>query len=174
MPGKLGILLRATFYRFQWRTPVKVEVGLFSQFLSPNRIQFNKNTSLGKSNFFSADGGSITIGNNFSTNINCHLNASVGGNINIGDNVLIGPNVVIRTANHNYNIKDLPINKQGHKFADINIENNVWIGANVVILGGVKIGEGSVIAAGAVVNRNIDPYTVSGGVPVRFIKKIES
>lgn len=115
-----------------------------------------------KTSLFSADGGSIEIGENFSCNVNCHINASVGGKITISKNVLIGPNVVIRTANHNFNQTDQLINQQGHNFNDIEIGENVWIGSNCVILSGVKIGTGAVIAAGAVVNKEVANNTIVG------------
>lgn len=53
---------------------------------------------------------------------------------------------------------------------DVIVENDVWIGCNVTLLCGVHIGRGSTIAAGSVVNRNIPPYCIAGGVPARFIK----
>lgn len=173
IPGKTGIITRSVWYRYQWKKPVDVRVGVLSKFITPGNIYFQVNASLGKFTFFSAKGGAIVIGKNFSTNINCHINASVGGEIKIGNDVLLGPNVVLRTANHNFNLKSKPINKQGHNYADITIANNVWIGANVVILSGVKIGEGAVIAAGAVVNKDVAKNTIVGGVPAREIKKIK-
>ena len=174
IPGKTGIITRSVWYRYQWKKPVDVRVGVLSKFITPGNIYFQVNASLGKSTFFSAEGGgAIVIGKNFSTNINCHINASVGGEIKIGNDVMLGPNVVLRTANHNFNLKSKPINKQGHNYADITIANNVWIGANVVILSGVKIGEGAVIAAGAVVNKDVAKNTIVGGVPAREIKKIK-
>lgn len=88
----------------------------------------------------------------------------------MGRNILVGPNVVIRTANHNFNDKDRPINEQGHNYANIKVADNVWIGANSVILGGVTIGKGAVIAAGAVVNKNVEPFTIVGGVPAKVLK----
>jgi len=111
--------------------------------------------------------GEIIIGDNISINTNVQIGSS-GGKIYIGDNVLIGPNVVIRAANHSF-ARNTLINKQAHTGGIIEIEDDVWIGANVVILPNVKLGKGSVVAAGAVVTKNIDPYTVVGGVPARKI-----
>jgi len=172
IPGKTGIITRSVWYRYQWKKPVDVRVGVLSKFITPGNIYFQVNASLGKFTFFSAEGGSIVIGKNFSANINCHINASVGGEIKIGNDVLLGPNVVIRTANHNFNDKNKPIYNQGHNYGNIIIEDNVWIGANSVILKNVKIGKGSVIAAGAVVIKNVKPFTVVGGVPAKELKKI--
>ena len=172
-PGKVGTLIRTLWFRYRWKNPANVRVRALSQFIKPKQIAFLGKTSLGKQAFFSADGGSIEIGENFSCNINCHINASVGGKITISKNVLVGPNVVIRTANHNFDNRDQLINQQGHNFNDIEIGENVWIGSNCVILSGVKIGEGAVIAAVAVVNKDVASNTIVGGVPAREIKKIK-
>jgi len=83
---------------------------------------------------------------------------------------MIGPNVVMRTANHNFLRTDIPMQVQGHLFGDINIEDDVWIGANVTILGGVNIGRGSIIGAGAVVTKNVPSMAIAAGVPARLIK----
>ena len=173
IPGKVGTLIRTIWFRYRWKKPMNIRVRPLSQFISPGDIEFLGKASLGKQAFFSADGGSIEIGENFSCNVNCHLNASVGGKITISKNVLVGPNVVMRTANHNFNKPKKLINQQGHNFNDIQIRENVWIGSNCVILSGVKIGEGAVIAAGAIVNKDVAKNTIVGGVPAREIKKIK-
>ena len=171
IPGKVGTLIRTLWFRYRWKKPINVRVRPLSQFISPRDIEFLGKASLGKQAFFSADGGSIEIGENFSCNVNCHINASVGGKIKISKNVLVGPNVVMRTANHNFTQPGQLINQQGHNFKDIQIGENVWISANCVILSGVKIGEGAEIAAGAVVNKDVTKNTIVGGVPARlFIK----
>ena len=115
--------------------------------------------------------GKINLGNDISVNQNVDINSSGGGIIEIGDDVLIGPNVVFRSSNHNWNSKEVPIRKQGNKIGDIIIENDVWIGANCVVLPNVRIGKGAVIAAGSIVNKNITPFSLYGGVPAKFIKK---
>lgn len=173
IPGKVGTLIRTLWFRYRWKKPINVRVRPLSQFISPRDIEFLGKASLGKQAFFSADGGSIEIGENFSCNVNCHINASVGGKIKISKNVLVGPNVVMRTANHNFNQPGQPINQQGHNFKDIQIGENVWISANCVILSGVKIGKGAIVAAGAVVNKDVAKGTIVAGVPAREIKKIK-
>lgn len=173
IPGKVGTLIRTLWFRYRWKNPASVRVRPLSQFINPKQIAFLGKASLGKQAFFSADGGSIEIGENFSCNVNCHINASVGGKISISKNVLVGPNVVMRTANHNFEDWDQLINQQGHNFNDIEIGEDVWIGSNCVILSGVKIGEGAVIAAGAVVNKDVANNTIVGGVPAKEIKKLK-
>lgn len=95
----------------------------------------------------------------------------------IGDDVMFGPNVTMITGGHRIDIPDRPMisitneEKLPENDQDIVIENDVWIGANVTILKGVTIGTGSVIAAGAVVTKDVEPYSVVGGVPAKLIKK---
>ena len=173
LPGKVGTFIRMIWFRYRWKTSANVKVRMQSEFIQPENMSFGKNVSLGKFAFFTAEGGRIIIGDNFSCNVNCHINASVGGKIIISKNVLVGPNVVMRTANHNFNKSEKFINQQGHNFNDILIGENVWIGSNCIILSGVKIGERAVIAAGAVVNKDVDKNTIVGGVPARVIKKIK-
>jgi galactoside O-acetyltransferase len=168
-PGKMGTLLRMLWFRYRWKNKKFIRVRILSEFIAPNNIEFGDKITLSKQTFMTADGGGIVIGNNFSSNINLHLNASVGGTIKIGENVLIGPNVVVRTANHNFSDISKPINLQGHSFADIVINDDVWVGSNCVILSGVEIGKGAIIAAGAVVRHNVAPYTIVGGVPAKKI-----
>lgn len=113
----------------------------------------------------------LTIGDNVSINNYSIITARVP--ITIGNNVLIGPFVMINSSNHQYNNPSVLIREQGHKCAPIVIEDDVWIGAHCCILAGVTIGKGSVIAAGAVVTKDVAPYSVVGGVPAKLIKKRE-
>ncbi len=115
-------------------------------------------------------GGAIALGNRVRINSNVEINASVNGCISIGDDVLIGPNVVFRSSSHSFARRDIPIAIQGHDAGITTVGDDVWIGAGATIVGNVEIGKGAVVAAGAVVVRNIDPYSVVGGVPARLIK----
>ena len=125
-------------------------------------------TSMGH-NYLYGDNGNIAIGDNLSLNTNVQIGSS-GGKINIGNNVLIGPNVVIRAANHGILRREL-IQKQAHEGGEITIGDDVWIGANAVILKNVRLGKGCVIAAGAVVNEDVKPYMIVGGVPAKVISE---
>jgi len=89
----------------------------------------------------------------------------------IGDYCAIGPRVSFETTGHGLFYEHG--NPRGSIYRDIEIKEGVWIGANVTILGGVTIGEGSVIAAGAVVTKNIPPYTLAGGIPARIIRNLK-
>lgn len=116
---------------------------------------------------FSTDyGQNITIGKNVFINSGCCFQDQ--GGIEIGDNVLIGQQVVIATLNH-----DLAVNQRENMFPKpVRIGNDVWIGAHATILPGVTIGNGAVIAAGAVVTKDVLSNTMVGGVPAKIIKKI--
>ena len=89
--------------------------------------------------------------------------------IEIGANCLIAPFAYFVDANHGIK-KNKLINRQELEAKPIIIHNDVWIGTNVTITGGVEIGEGSVIASKSLVNKNIPPYSIYGGVPANFIK----
>jgi galactoside O-acetyltransferase len=115
------------------------------------------------------NGGLIKVGNRVNVNTNVRIDAAEKGEIIIGNDVLIGPNVVIRASNHVYDRLDIPIREQGHSGGRIVIEDDVWIGANAVITPNVTIGKGAVVAAGAVVVHNVDPYDIVGGVPAKTI-----
>ena len=83
---------------------------------------------------------------------------------------------VLNNAGIHYHVFDdleQPISKQGLTKKGIKIHNDVWIAANCVILDGVEIGEGSIIAAGSVVAKNVPPYSVVAGIPAKVIKNRE-
>jgi len=109
----------------------------------------------------------VTIGDNTTLNRNrCILD-----NVIIGKNVSIAPNVVIVGSNHIFKDPEVLIKLQGSESKGIVIEDDVWIAANVTILDGVSIGQGSIIAAGSVVNKDVPPYTLVGGIPAKLIKE---
>lgn len=116
----------------------------------------------------------VSIGNDVSINKNCMFMCT-RAEIIIGDHVMFGPHVFMITGGHRTDIlgrfmdqisnnEKRPIDDQ-----DIILEGDNWIGANAIILKGVTIGEGSVVAAGAVVTKDIPPFTVWGGVPAKQI-----
>jgi len=109
----------------------------------------------------------VEIGDNSSLNVGVKVGGQCG--VKIGKDVLIGYNVNIVSENHEYRYPNIPIRKQGFFGAPIVIEDNVWIGANAVILPGVKVGKGVVIGANVVVTRNVAPYTIVGGIPVKYV-----
>ena len=117
--------------------------------------------------FYTDFGKNIKIGKNVFINSGCHFQDQ--GGITIGNDVLIGHNVVLATINHDL----APSQNRKNHYAPVTISNNVWIGSNATILPGVTIGEWAVVAAGAVVTKNVEPYTVVGGNPAKLIKTVE-
>ena len=116
---------------------------------------------------FNTDCGKNThIGERVFINSGCKFQDQ--GGIFIGNDCLIGHNATLCTINHNPD----PDHRGDMTFMPIYIEDKVWLGANVTILPGVTIGEGAIVAAGAVVTKDVEPRTVVGGVPARFIKKV--
>lgn len=117
--------------------------------------------------FYTAGGNEIRVGHNVFVNQNCTF-YDLGG-LDIGDDVMIGPNVNIITAGH-------PLEPSQRRAITIGkpivIERNVWIATGATIVGGVTIGENSVVAAGSVVTRNVPPNTLVGGNPARVIRAI--
>ena len=93
------------------------------------------------------------------------------GEIKIGKDVMIGPEVMFIATNHKIDRLDIPMNKQGDINKKIEVGNNIWIGARAIILAGVHIEDGAVIAAGAVVTKNVKKNTIVGGVPAVLIRK---
>lgn len=115
--------------------------------------------------FYTTDGQNIRIGHKVFINQNCTM-YDLGG-IEIGDEVMIGPNVSIMTASHPLS----PAQRRNGIIAkSVVIKNNVWIACGVIIIGGVTIGENSVIAAGAVVTADVPANTMVGGNPARIIR----
>ena len=117
--------------------------------------------------FYTDFGKNITIGKNVFINSGCHFQDQ--GGVWIGDGVLLGHNVVVATINHDLD----PKNNCKNHYAPVTIQDHVWIGSNVTILPGVTIGEWASVAAGAVVTKNVESYTVVGGVPAKVIKRVE-
>ena len=117
--------------------------------------------------FYTDFGKNITIGNNVFINAGCKFQDQ--GGITIDDGALIGHGVVLATLDHDID----PEKRQQLHPAPIHIGKRVWIGANAVVTKGVTIGDNSIVAAGAVVNRDVPANTIVGGVPAKVIRKIE-
>lgn len=115
----------------------------------------------------------LSIGNNVSIPRYAHIFCTEAP-LNIGNNIVFGPSPTIVTGNHRIDVVGKFIvdshDKLPENDKEVNIEDDVWVGANVTILMGVTIGRGSVIAAGAVVNKSCPPYSIIGGIPAKVIK----
>jgi len=111
----------------------------------------------------------ISIGARVRIGANCTLWAGPGtGRLILGDDVLFGPDVLVTCANYRFN-DGSPVTDQAMDEADVIIGNDVWLGAKVVVLPGAKIGDGAVIAAGAVVRSEIPPYAIAVGMPAKVV-----
>jgi len=92
------------------------------------------------------------------------------GHVAIGADVLVGPRVTILPENHVFRSVERTIKSQGVAREGVIIEDDCWIGSGSTILAGVRIGRGSIVAAGAVVTDDVAPFSVVGGVPARVLK----
>lgn len=120
--------------------------------------------------FVCDNGKNIHVGDNFLANYNVTILDIV--EVRIGSHVMIGPNTLITTINH-------PLTPMGRRknlgiTKPVTIGNDVWIGGNVTILPGVTIGNNCIIAAGAVVTKDVKDNTLVGGVPAKFIRELEN
>lgn len=146
LPGGIGSFLRRHFYGFGacGRDNLLME-GLWVEY--PHRL---------------------FVGEHCNINRGCFINA--GGGVTIGDWVLIGPHVTIYSQNHIFDAIDVPVSMAPDKRAPVVIEDDAWIGTNVVIVPGARVGEGAVVAAGAVVTHDIEPRSMVAGVPARHVR----
>jgi len=118
--------------------------------------------------FYSDFGENINIGKNVFVNHACTFMDR--GGITLEDNVLIGPKVNLITTNHPLN----PAERRSTISLPIVIKKGAWIGVGATILPGVTVGENSIVAAGAVVSKDVPNNTIVGGVPAKIIKSINS
>jgi len=147
-PFKAGIYLRRTFYK-----PFFREFGKGIVIHDNVHFKFPSETCLG---------------NRVQIAKNCLF--SGGSGLKIGNNVLIGAGTKIVTSTHNHDNLGISIIEQGLSFKPIVIKDDVWFGFNVVVLSGVSIGNGVIVGANAVVNKDIPDLSIIAGVPAKIIK----
>jgi len=172
IPTEIGVRLRYYGYKQLFKKTdgfFRIETGV--TILAFENISFGKNVSFNKNCYiYGHDNGEIKIGDNFSMNSNSQLGASFG-KIVIGNDCAIAPNCVLRASNHTFNNPTIPFRKQGHTYGEIIIEDDVWISSNCVVTANTTIGKSSVVGAGSVVTKDVEPYSIMGGVPAKLIKK---
>lgn len=193
IPGALGLFLRSRLYRHLLgaagrniifgtnvvlRHPHKVSIKdnviiddnsvLDAKGSDNHGIQIGQNVFIGRNSIIYCQNGDIEIGDNTNIGSNCQIFSS--GSVRIGSNVLIAAYTYLIGGGHRYDDPEIPILEQGRVAKGIVIEDNVWIGADVKILDGVTVGEGAVIAAGAVVAQDIPSYSIAGGMPARVMR----
>lgn len=147
VPGFEGMLVRWFFYRLLFRS-----LGKWPLIYPGAYITHSYGIKAGKS---------------FAINRGAQLDGR--GGLEIGDYVMVGPNAIIVSSEHIYEDLSRPMLTLGHRLKPTKIGSDVWIGAGAIVLGGVEIGEGAVIAAGAVVTRDVLPRNIVAGIPAKSI-----
>lgn len=108
------------------------------------------------------------------SNIGSYCYVGCSGFVSIGSGVMMGQRVNLLAENHNHERIDLPMKDQGVTRGSIIIEDDCWLGAGCSVLAGVRVGHGSIIAAGAVVTKDVPPLSIVAGVPARVVRQREA
>ena len=148
IPGGWGIIARYGLYKLLFK-----KLGKRCIIMEGVKILFPEN---------------MEVGDNCSINEHCYFHAR--GGIKLGNWVRLGPNIGFFTWNHGHSDPEKPIKQQGFILKPIVVEDDVWIGNNATIVQGVTIGKHSIVGAGAVVTKDVAPYSIVGGVPAKVIK----
>jgi len=165
------ILLRIVAHAFYYSCRVIRRLRLY--ILRPLFGAYGKNFRFDPDGQYSFE--NIHVGDNVSLGLRPTILTALSS-VRIGDNVMFGPEVTICGGNHRTDIVGCfmtDIRPQEKRLIDdkgVIIEDDVWIGTRAIILHGVKIGRGAIVAAGAVVTKDVPPYTIVGGVPAAVIK----
>ena len=168
IPTPVGLALRLAGWRWIFARCGSVRFGTGLSLTGCRGMRFGNNVRLGRGCFITATDGKLVLHDSVALSPYVHVGADAG-RIEIGAHTAVGPGTVIRAANHCTARQDVPMMYQGHVPGEIVIEEDVWIGANCVITPDVRIGRGAVVGAGAVVTRNVAPFSIVGGVPARLI-----
>lgn len=154
IPFRPGNIIRQIYFKLKLRRNMgqNVQINNKVSFPSPDLLKIHDNVSIMS---------------------NVLLGYGVGGKIILKEGALVGHDVTFINNMHEYNNKNKPVQNQGYKMPheDIEIGKNTWIGTRAIIMPGVKIGDYSIIGAGAVVTKSIPANSVAVGVPARVIKK---
>ena len=168
IPTPVGLALRLAGWRWLFARCGSVRFSTGLSLAGCLGMCLGSNVRLGRGCFITATDGELVLHDNVALSPYVHVGADAG-RIEIGAHTAVGPGTVIRAANHCIARQDVPMMHQGHVPGEIIIEEDVWIGANCVITPDVRIGRGAVVGAGAVVTRNVAPFSIVGGVPARVI-----
>jgi acetyltransferase-like isoleucine patch superfamily enzyme len=159
----------------QFGARCKIERGVCLQGISRSVMQFGNDLTICEGALIRPSGhwggrlgDGLQIGDRSS--IGAYSYIGCAGPIVIGNDVLMGPRVTMIAENHNFQDPSRSVNTQGVSNQGIRIGNDVWIGACVTILDGVTIGDHSILAAGAVVNKDVAPYEIVAGIPAKRIR----
>lgn len=131
-------------------------------------VTIGENSLIRAGSMILPSGGFIDIGER--TSLNQYVVINGYGGVQIGNDVMIAAFCSLFTSNHKFSRIDVPMRQQGLLTkGGIVIEDDVWVGTHCAILDGVRIGQGSIVAAGAVVNKDVPPFSIVGGVPAKVI-----
>jgi acetyltransferase-like isoleucine patch superfamily enzyme len=152
--------------RIRQHTRIKPFYGLSENGRSTLIIRLDRAVSIGAGTLFQGSG-KISMGSRSFCGEGCVFGCNTA--ISIGKDVMIAQFVTLRDTDHVFKRTDIPMIDQGVASEPIVIEDDVWLGHGVVVLKGVRIGTGAVIAAGAVVNKDVPAWAIMGGIPARQI-----
>ena len=170
IPTPLGTALRLAAWRWLFASCGSARFATGVSLLGCRRMRLGNGVRIGRGCILSSEDGRLELADEAALSPHVHVGAD-HGLVRIGAQTAVGPGTVIRAANHRFADASRPIMRQGHAYGEIIIEDDVWIGANCVITPNVRIGRGAVVGAGAVVTRDVPPYTVVAGVPARPISR---
>lgn len=147
MPGRTGRAVRGSLYGRLLGAAGPMDVAEWTHIRTPSGLKCGKRVSLGRG-----------------------VQLTCGGGISIGDDVMFGQGAFVISNGHVIDRVDIPMAEQGLYGKPVEIGDDVWIGAKAIILPGVRIGRGAVIAAGAIVTRDVPDYALVVGSPGRVVR----
>jgi acetyltransferase-like isoleucine patch superfamily enzyme len=156
---------------------VTLERGVIIDGLAEHGVVLNDDVSIGAYSLIRCStAANVGAGIAFGANSSCDAYSffGAGGFVSIGRNVIMGQHVAFHAEAHNFERTDIPIRAQGVTMKPITIEDDCWIGANATFLGGAYVAKGSIVGAGAVVNKTFPAFSIIAGVPAKIIKMREA
>lgn len=144
-------------------------IGRATIIASGDGVALDERVEVGEGAILNAQGGRIAVG--AGSAIGPFVVIYGEGTVTLGQDVSVAAHSTIVAVNHVFDQRQTPIRRQGATGAGIRIEDDVWIASNCVVLDSVTIGQGSVVAAGAVVTRTVGPYTITAGVPAKPMRE---
>jgi len=131
-------------------------------------VALGREVEIGDGAVLDAQAGRITVGHGSA--IGPFVVIYGEGTVSLGAHVAVAAHSTIVAVNHVFDRRNIPIRQQGARSVGIRIEDDVWVAANCVVLDNVTVGQGGVIAAGAVVTKSVEPYTIIAGSPAKLLR----
>jgi acetyltransferase-like isoleucine patch superfamily enzyme len=162
-------------YRRRWEKHPGVKLGTNVRIHPSARIELSENSRLTIGDNSSIGPMAVLRPKNYHMIIgpNCSVNdyTMLYDNLVLGRGVRIGAHTLIIPENHTFATREKYIYEQPCEFRGVIFEDDIWVGSNVVVLDGVRIGKGAILAAGAVITKDVPSYAIVGGVPARVIRE---